>query len=188
MPSIWEKEHKLKRWVKKNQKKLFDFNFDFDLMDIKSDPLLYYLSKNLNIENNYIYTSAGISQLINSILTLPRWTNIYIIKNEFALYERTLDIYEKKKKIINEGNFESLIKFFKNYKSLDTDLFCFSSPRWYNGVNITIKELEELQYYFKGNIIIDEAYFDYSNNLNGFINYCLENDNIILFRSFSCQG
>ena len=47
------------------------------------------------------------------------------------------------------------------------------------------KQIQDILNIFKGTLIIDEAYVDYSNDEQGMLKLCLSNDRIILFRTFS---
>ena len=46
-------------------------------------------------------------------------------------------------------------------------------------------QIKEMLNCYKGTIIIDEAYIDYSDDERGMLDLCLKNERVILFRSFS---
>ena len=83
MASVWKDNKILKKWYKKRCLDFFDGNFNFNLTDLMSDPLLDAISKDFGVNKEYIYLGAGISQLIGVILSMDCWKNIYIPSIEF---------------------------------------------------------------------------------------------------------
>ena len=185
MPSVWQNNKILKKWEKKNFKYIVNGDFNYNLADPLSDPLINAISKYLNVDKEYIYVGTGISQFINAILGMKCWNTIFLSNIEFALYKRTADINEKKVRLIESKYTNDFLINIKKYKSKENDLLCISSPRWFSGELFTKKQIKELLKTFKGTILVDEAYIDYSNEEDGIIDLCLKNERIILLRSFS---
>ena len=73
--SIWNDNKVLKKWIKKYQSEFVDGNFNYNLTDLLSDPLLEEISKNINVPKEYIYLGAGSSQLITVIINNIFWTS-----------------------------------------------------------------------------------------------------------------
>ena len=104
---------------------------------------------------------------------------------EFSLYKKTAHVYNKKIIYIKNKTLEDFITNLKKEKSNETDLLCFSSPRWFDGGMFNKKQIIEILNIFKGTIVVDEAYIDYSYDSRGLLDLCLKNERIILLRSFS---
>lgn len=185
MKSAWKDNKKLAKWIKKNQFNFVDGNFNFDLRNLKSDPLLCSISKYINIKKDYIYVGNGISQFISVVLNLKDWTSIYLFAPEFDLYRRTAYLSGKKVIEIKGMTCSEIIENMMGIQSGENDLLCFSSPRWFSGETFSHEQIKKLLDLFHGCIMIDEAYVDYSNEPNGLIDLCLSNDRLILVRSFS---
>jgi hypothetical protein len=76
--SIWNDNKVLKRWIKKYQSECVDGNFNYNLTDLVSDPLLEVISEKINVPKEYIYVGAGSSQLITVIVNLRIWNKVVI--------------------------------------------------------------------------------------------------------------
>lgn len=185
MASVWKDNKILKKWYKKRCLDFFDGNFNFNLTDLMSDPLLDAISKDIGVNKEYIYLGAGISQFIGVILSMDCWKNIYIPSIEFGLYLRQGEKLDKKLIKVPSSSLEEILTNLKKYKTSENDLLCLSSPRWFDGEMLSKEQLNMLLESFKGTIVIDEAYVDYSSNEKGLLNECLNNERIILLRSFS---
>lgn len=185
MVSAWKDNKILKKWIKKNCYDFFDGNFNYDMNKLGSDPLLKSISTYLNVESKYIYVGAGSSQIINAIVSLPCWDHILIPYPEFKLYERTAKLQKQKINSINATRCNDFIEKIRKTKSSKDDLLCISSPRWFTGEKFVLDEIKELLDIFSGNILIDEAYIDFSNNTNQLIELCMKNERIMLSRTFS---
>lgn len=183
--SVWNDNKVLKKWVKKNQEKFFDGNFNFNMMDLYSDPFLETLSNHLNVEKKYIYPGAGSSQFIPAIIGLRCWKKIYLSIPEFGLYTRSVRAfninYEEIFSITCNDFIEQLIK----KKTDKNDLLVISSPRWFSGERFNNTQISKLLNVFKGSILIDEAYISFSKNPDGLLNLALNNDRLMVIRSFS---
>ncbi len=185
MASVWQNNKILRKWERKNFKDNANGDFNYNLAYPLEDPLVKAIAQYLNIDKEYVYVGAGISQFINAIVGLKIWKKIYLPDIEFALYKRTAIINEKKVKYINGINTTEFINNLKKLKSAEEDLLCISSPRWFSGELFSKRQINEILKSFKGTLIIDEAYIDYSNDETGMLDLCLKNDRVILFRSFS---
>ena len=185
MASVWQNNKLLKNWEKKNFKNIVNGDFNYNLQYPLNDPLVIAISNYLGIEKEYIYVGAGISQFITALVGLKNWNNIFLPEIEFSLYKRAACLNGRS--IINiKGKYTK--EFLKNLKKQETkadDLLCISSPRWFSGEIFSIEEMREILKNFKGTIIVDEAYVDYSQDESGIIKLCLENERIIILRSFS---
>lgn len=183
--SVWKDNTILRKWLKKYSLDFLDGNFNYDLTDYLSDPLLNALAKKLNIDKEYIYLGAGSSQIITNILNLKVWNKIFITSPEFGLYDRNLE-----KNSINHVKIECIttvdfVNKLSSIKSTEEDLLCLSSPRWFSGERFSDEQIYTILQEFKGTILVDEAYIAYSDNEKGLIDLAINNARIILLRSFS---
>lgn len=185
MGSVWQNNKLLKKWEQKNFKKIANGDFNYNLLYPLNDPLVIAISNFLNVKKKYIYVGAGSSQLIVALVGLKCWERVFLSDIEFALYKRTAHISEKKVQYIKGITIPEFLKNLKKQKSTSNDLLCFSSPRWSSGEMFSKTQVQEITNVFKGTIVIDEAYIDYSNDENGMLELCLDNDRIIILRSFS---
>ncbi len=185
MSSVWQSNDLLRKWEKKNQKHFVQGDFTYDLSEPLSDPLIEAISRDIGVEKKYIYLGAGSCQLISGIMSIPCWNKVYLSEIEFGLYERAAEIYKQTLLRIKGMHIADFMNNIKKIKSTEKDLLCISSPRWFTGEMFSENQVKELLKVFKGTIMIDEAYVDYSSNETGMIKLCLENNRIIITRSYS---
>lgn len=185
MISAWKNNKILKKWIKKNSYNFFNCNFNYDLSDLYSDPLLKGISEYLNVDKENIYVGAGSSQIINAILNLKCWDHIILSFPEFKLYYKTAVLSKQKIKLIESITCDEFVKKISKEKYSKKDLLCISSPRWFSGERFNENQINEIIDVFPGTIMIDEAYIDFSINPNGLIDLCLKNNRIMLLRTFS---
>ena len=185
MSSIWQNNKILRKWERKNFKYIANGNFNYNLAYPLDDPLVNALSEYLKVDKDYIYVGTGISQFINAIVGLNIFNKVYLPSIEFNLYKRTAAINDKEIIFIDGIHVDDIINNLKKLKSSSKDLLCLSSPRWFSGEVFDIKQIVEITKLFKGTIVIDEAYIDYSDNARGVLDLVLDNNRLILFRSFS---
>jgi len=183
--SVWQNNKYLRSWEQKEFKKNSNGDFNYNLAYPQSDPLVNSIANSLKIPSSDIYVGCGISQLIEVLVSLPIWENIYIPEIEFSLYQRIANAYDKNIKLIKGVYLSDVIDNIILLKSNINDLLCISTPRWFDGEKITISQAKKIAKSFKGTIIFDEAYVDFSNDCSGLINLYKDYPNIILFRSFS---
>ena len=183
--SIWKDNKVLKKWLKKYQLEFVDGNFNYDLTDLLSDPLLITISEKLAIDKEYIYLGAGSSQLITTLINLRMWNKIFITTPEFGLYERNIIENKLNSKMIESLTTDDFITKLKKEKSSKDDLLCISSPKWFSGELFSNEQINEILEIFKGTILVDEAYIAFSDNSKGLIDLALNNNRIMLLRSFS---
>lgn len=183
--SIWNDNKVLKKWIKKYQSEFVDGNFNYNLTDLLSDPLLEEISKNINVPKKYIYLGAGSSQLITVIINLRIWNKVIIPLPEFGLYTRGIELNNLNSEMINCLTTEEFVTKLSKVKSGKNDLLCISSPRWFSGERFTDEQIQTILKNFNGSILIDEAYIAFSDQENGLINLALENDRVMVLRSFS---
>ena len=185
MSSVWQNNKLLRRWEQKNFKKLANGDFNYNLSYPLNDPLLIAISEILNVKKEYIYVGAGSSQFIVGIVGLKCWKRVFLSNIEFSLYKRAACISEKEIQYIEGITITEFLRNLEKQESTSNDLLCVSSPRWFTGELFSKTQVQEITNIFKGIIVIDEAYIDYSDNENGMLELCLNNDRIIILRSFS---
>ena len=185
MSSVWQNNKLLRKWEIKHFKENANGDFNYNLAYPLEDPLVSAISNYINVKKDYIYVGAGISKFINAIVGLKNWENVILSDIEFSLYKRTALLNDKKIIFVKGIHTEDFINNLKKVKTSDKDLLCISSPRWFNGELFTKQQINEILDIYKGTLIIDEAYIDYSDDEKGMIDICLENNRVIIFRSFS---
>lgn len=183
--SIWNDNKVLKRWIKKYQSEFADGNFNYNLTDLVSDPLLKEISEKINIPKEYIYVGAGSSQLITVIVNLRIWNRVVIPLPEFGLYTRGIELNNLNSEMIKCLTTDEFISKLSKVKSCKNDLLCISSPRWFSGERFTDEQIQTILKKFKGSILIDEAYISFSEQKSGLIDLALKNDRVMVLRSFS---
>ncbi len=183
--SIWKDNKVLKKWLKKYQMDFVDGNFNYDMNNQLSDPLLTTIAEKLNINKEYIYLGAGSSQLITVILNLKIWNKIFISLPEFGLYTRNIGLNNVNSEMISCLTANDFINQLRKIKSTKDDLLCISSPRWFSGERFTDKQIEDILLIFNGSLLIDEAYIAFSNKKSGLVDLALKNDRILIIRSMS---
>ena len=162
-----------------------DGNFNYDMNNQLSDPLLTTIAEKLNINKEYIYLGAGSSQLITVILNLKIWNKIFISLPEFGLYTRNIGLNNVNSEMISCLTANDFINQLRKIKSTKDDLLCISSPRWFSGERFTDKQIEDILLIFNGSLLIDEAYIAFSNKKSGLVDLALKNDRILIIRSMS---
>lgn len=185
MPSVWLYNNVLKKWCKKFKLGEVDGDFSFNPQLPISDPLIDAISVDLRIEKNLIYCGAGISQFIIAIISNPIWDKVFLPTIEFGLYNRACVYFKKNIEYISAQSTQEFTKKIGIIESTANSLLCFSSPKWFTGERFTLEQIKFITQNFHGHIFIDEAYVDYADNPNQLIDLCLQNDRIILARSFS---
>lgn len=185
MASVWQNNKLLRKWEQKNFKYNANGDFNYNLAYPLEDPLVNAISNYINVDREYIYVGAGISQFINAIVGLKIFKRVILPDIEFNLYKRTAFINEKDVIFVEGIHTNDFIDNLKKVKSLKDDLLCISSPRWFSGEQFSKKQIEEILKIYKGSLVIDEAYVDYSDDENGMLDLTLNNERILLFRSFS---
>ena len=185
MASVWQNNKMLRKWEEKNFKKIANGDFNYNLAYPLEDPLIKAISKYLNIKKEYIYVGAGSSQFISAVVGLKCWNKIFLSDIEFSLYKRSATLNEKDVNYISGITTKEFLLNLKKQKSSKNDLLCISSPRWFSGEMFSKKQIQDILNIFKGTLIIDEAYVDYSDDEQGMLKLCLSNDRILLFRTFS---
>ena len=185
MTSIWITNKTLRHWLKKHGVNHLDGDFCFDILNPISDPLITSISKDLNMPPQNIYITAGISQIISMLANINIYKRYFLNSIEFGLYERSIEYANKEKFFLKTGKLIDMIHLLKNIETYKTDLLCFSSPRWFDGEQFTMEQIENILQIFNGDIYIDEAYVDYADNKNALLNLSKNNSRILLGRSFS---
>lgn len=183
--SIWRDNKILKKWLKKYQLDFVDGNFNYDMTDLLSDPLLDIISSTIKVNKEYIYLGAGSSHLITVLVNLRIWDKVFIPLPEFGLYVRGIELNNLNSEMITCLTTDDFVDKLSKVKSTKNDLLCLSSPRWFSGERFTDEQIGVILKKFKGTILIDEAYIAFSNKKEGLINLALENDRVMILRSFS---
>lgn len=184
----WRENKFLSNWYDERKNKIFFTNFVYDVTNPIQNPLLAPISEYENINQEFIYIGAGAAEFINSIIHLPYWNNIIMLEKEFGLYRFSteMSIYKERCEKIYSIDHNEIIDYFRNNKSYPNDLFCISSPMWFNGEQLTKETFYKILKYFNGTILIDEVYIDYAEKDESLIDEVRKNnDRIIILRSFS---
>lgn len=185
--NLWNSNQILLEWLEKHSRTILKCDFDFDIANPSSNSLIDTISEKMKIKRECIALSAGISELISSILSASLWKQVYVFNPEFGLYMRCIrnSMYKNRTTFINMQSVHTLSKSIEQYETNPDDLLCISSPNWYSGERMTYKEIITLLNSFHGTIAIDEAYVDYANEPAALTQLAETHDRVILLRSFS---
>jgi histidinol-phosphate aminotransferase len=124
--------------------------------------------KNVDTENIFIGNGSdeAIDLLIRAFCN-PSKDNILIFPPTYGMYEVSAAIndVEVKKVLLNE-NFELNISAIKNQIDLNTKIIFICSPNNPTGNSFQQQDVRTLLSDFKGIVVIDEAYIDFSEKLS----------------------
>lgn len=180
--------------VSKFEKKFIDiFKKNLKSEHFNSYPELYNFYKNLSkihklSKSNFLVT-AGIDGGLRSCIEMFGFSNkkVIILEPTFAMIKIYCNIYKKKIKLINyEKNLDLDIK--KIYKNLNssTSLIVISNPNSPTGTFInkdTLKKIILRAKKFNIKVVIDEAYYGFSNHT--VLPFVQRFNNLIVLRTFS---
>ena len=185
--NLWNSNTILKEWLIDHAGAILKCDFDFDVVNPSSNYLIKSISNRLNISEDYIAISAGISELISAIFSTSLWNNVYILDPEFGLYQKVLknSWYRERTTVIKNSDVHQISEIVRKYETEKNDILCVSSPNWYSGERITYKEVVDLLERFHGVIVLDEAYVDYADSAELMLPLVEKNERLILLRSYS---
>lgn len=185
--NLWNNNQLLMEWLNKHSKNILKCDFDFDVANPSSNALIDTISEKMGIKRECIAVSAGISELISSILFSSLWMHVYIFEPEFGLYRRCIQnsMYKNNTTIISLHSVHTINKAVEQYKTENEDLLCVSSPNWFSGERLNYNEIIDLLDSFHGTVVIDESYVDYANIPDELTRLAETHDRLILLRSFS---
>ncbi|WDV48164.1 aminotransferase class I/II-fold pyridoxal phosphate-dependent enzyme [Clostridiaceae bacterium M8S5] len=184
---LWRMNDVFTNWIDQNYKAIIDTDLTYYTPEVFEDPLNIVLSEFLKLNQEIIYTAPGTNQLIHSILNWKKWRKVFIISPEYGLYEKVAEqaFNIENIVIIEATGIQEFIKEISAVESTEEDILCFSSPRWYTGEKFQKSDIEEILSKYKGTVLIDEAYADYSYNTNENLLLAELNERVILLRGFS---
>ena len=185
--NLWNSNTILKEWLIDHAGAILKCDFDFGVVNPSSNYLIKSISNRLNISEDYIAISAGISELISAIFSTSLWNNVYILEPEFGLYQKVLknSWYRERTTVIKNSDVHQISEIVRKYETEKNDILCVSSPNWYSGERITYKEVVDLLERFHGVIVLDEAYVDYADSAELMLPLVEKNERLILLRSYS---
>jgi histidinol-phosphate aminotransferase len=156
--------------------------------DIKQRDLKNLLAKQKHLSTQNIHLSNGSNDALDSIIRvfcIPSKDNIIINEPAFSLYENLAQVnHIRVKKVMLTKDFQ--IDVTKVLHSVDSKskLIFICSPNNPTG-NLMLREsIIEILKFFKGIVVLDEAYIDFSSNVS-LISLINQFENLIVVQSFS---
>lgn len=167
---------------------------NLDLVSIYPDPnykdLKLSISKYCKIDQEYITLGNGATEFINSFINIITPTNTLLLSPVYSEYEKELKkvnsnifkMFHKK-----ENNFKINIQDILNFsKNNNIDFIVLCNPNNPTGFAFSNKEIELLLASFKGTLMIDETYIEFTDiNLFSSINLLKKYENLFIIRGTS---
>jgi len=174
------------QWVKIDWSKMTNLNrYPDSICDVLRQKLVKKYIKDYKKEN--IFVASGSDEIIDLLIRGFVEDNQYIMvmSPSYSIYETQTSINNKKiKSILLKENFSLDIEKIKNnIKNVKLIFLC--SPNNPTGNLITEREIKTVLSFYKGLLVIDEAYIEYAGLRNSFIKLLKTNNNIIIIRTFS---
>jgi len=150
-----------------------------------TEKLVTKLSKYLKVPSNMVGVGNGSDQILDLFLAnfCTRKTRILTSEPTFAFFEERCNLYGVKmiKVQFSDGMTLDVDQFLS--KSKNVDLIYIDSPNNPTGFQFSKQDIQKIIKKFKGPIIIDEAYGEFSDY--SVVNLVKNNNNLIVIRTFS---
>jgi len=150
-----------------------------------TEKLIANLSKYLKVPSNMVGVGNGSDQILDLFLAnfCTRKNKVLTSDPTFAFFEERCNLYGVKmiKVQFSEGMTLDADQFLS--KSKNADLIYIDSPNNPTGFQFSKQDIQKIIKKFKGPIIIDEAYGEFSDY--SVVNLVKNNDNLIVIRTFS---
>lgn len=181
----WKENKVLSSWLNNHLYGLFYSGYSYNLSKPFDNPLLKFFSDKYEIDEKNIYLGAGASDCIKSILSINIWNKVYILENEFGLYNYCCDTLKREKIVIDAINFNEIYDYFCEIDTHENDLFCISTPMWFTGEQLSKEQILLLERKFRGKILIDETYIKFGNTDFSMLGDVENNNRLIVINSIS---
>lgn len=175
-----------KQWVKIDWSKIKNLN---RYPDSTADQLRQKLVKKYikGFEKENIFVGCGSDEIIDLLIRgfVENNESIMVMNPSYSVYQVQADINNSKvKKVLLNPDFSLNIKKIKdNINKVKLLFLC--SPNNPTGNLINQTELKKILKFFKGLIVIDEAYIEFAGLKNSLINLVKNNPQLVILRTFS---
>ncbi|WP_291868965.1 histidinol-phosphate transaminase [Maribacter sp.] len=146
------------------------------------------LSEIKNISEENILLGNGSDELISLFFNAfcqPREDNVIVLPPTFGMYEVQANISDIELKKVNlSEDFQPKVDAILEASNANTKMLFICSPNNPTGNSIEIQKIEELLSQFKGLVVIDEAYIDFSNQPS-WLQRLKEFPNLIIIQTLS---
>jgi len=156
------------------------------------DPLQLELKEQISlvkgVPSENIFLGNGSDEPIDLLYRAfcePRIDNVVAIEPTYGMYKVSASINDVEyRKVLLNDNFD-----IEAYKLLDkandyTKLIWICSPNNPTGNSLNHKEIYKLLYWFKGIVVIDEAYIDFA-SVDSYTTYLDQFPNLVILQTFS---
>ncbi|MGB4414186.1 MAG: histidinol-phosphate transaminase [Paludibacter sp.] len=146
------------------------------------------ISKIKNIPIKNIFLGNGSDEAIDLLYRAfcePRQDNVVAIEPTYGMYKVSASINDVDyRKVLLNNNFD-----FEAYKLMDstnahTKIIWLCSPNNPTGNSLNHQEIHKLLSWFRGIVVIDEAYIDFSTG-ESFTSYLSDYSNLVILQTFS---
>ena len=173
------------QWIKIDWSKITNLNRypDSSCDDLRQKLVEKYI-KGSKKEN--IFVASGSDEIIDLLIRgFVDKQYIMAMNPSYGIYETQININNKKiKSILLKKDFGLNIKIIKNnIKNVKLIFLC--SPNNPTGNLITESEIKTILSFYKGLLVIDEAYVEFAGLKNSLLRLLKTNNNIVILRTFS---
>lgn len=134
-----------------------------------------------------IFIGCGSDEIINLLIAgfVEDDESIMMMDPSYSFYEVQAGVKNRKvKKVLLKNDFSlNIEQIRRNIKTVEIIFLC--SPNNPTGNLITKEEVKSIAQFFKGIIVIDEAYIEFAGLENSLIDLVSEKTNIVISRTFS---
>lgn len=156
-----------------------------DPLQVELKKKIRYI-KNVPIENMFLGNGSDEAiDLLYRAFCEPKIDNVVAIEPSYGMYKVCAAINDVEyRKVLLDANFD-----FEAYKLIDaandnTKIIWLCSPNNPTGNSLNHTEIHKLLQWFKGLVVIDEAYIDYSKE-RSFVEYLGIYPNLVVLQTFS---
>jgi len=147
-----------------------------------------YISKIKNVAVENIFLGNGSDEPIDLIYRAfcePKTDNVVAIEPTYGMYKVCADINDVEyRKVLLDDNFDIEAYRLMDATNVHTKVIWLCSPNNPTGNSLKHEELHKLLHWFRGIVVIDEAYIDFSTQ-ESFSQYLSEYPNLIVLQTFS---
>ncbi len=174
------------QWVAIDWSKISNLN---RYPDSSCDKVREKLVKNyiFGFKKENIFMGSGSDEIIDLLIRgfVGDSEYVMVMDPSYSIYETQAGINNKKvKKILLKNDFDlDIEEIQKNIKGVKVLFLC--SPNNPTGNLIGLTEIQSILDFYKGILVIDEAYIEFAGSNNSFMELVKTNKNIVILRTFS---
>jgi len=165
------------------------YNFPFNRYpDPHQKEVKDKISEIKGIQPNSIFLGNGSDEAIDLLYRAfcePRVDNVVAIEPTYGMYKVCAEMndVEYRKVLLNE-NFDIQAYNIMDSTNIHTKIIWFCSPNNPTGNNLNREEIKKVLQWFRGIVVIDEAYADFSDQ-ESFLNQLNKYSNLVVLQTFS---